>query len=129
MKASRDLKPLFIKPEQIPDGGIVVVMSEAERRDMSATTDEQDFQWIVTFKEGWRLRLNQPNLHRVIELCGDETDHWPGKRIGLVVDEFTGRDGETKRYVKIVPAAGITLKRKSSPPPEEAPEDDEIPFD
>jgi hypothetical protein len=127
MKASKDLKPLFIRAEEIPDGGIVLVIAEAERRDMSVTTGEQDFQWLLTFKEGWRLRLNQVNLHRVIELCGDETDHWPGKRLGLVVDEFTARDGTTKNFVKVVPAPGIVLKRK--PQQKETSEDDEIPFD
>jgi hypothetical protein len=112
MKASRDLKPLFIRKEEIPDGGVIVTIAQAERRDMSTVVDEQDFQWLLTFREGWRLRLNQPNLHKIIELCGDETELWPGKRLGLRLAEFKTKEGGTNDYIKIVPAPEIALKRK-----------------
>jgi hypothetical protein len=123
MKASRDLKPLFIRKEEIPDGGIIVVIAYAERKDMSVTAGEQDFQWLLTFKEGWRLRLNPINLRHMIELCGDETDHWPGKRIGLILAEFQTKEGTTKQYIKVVPAPGVTLKRKLV---KETPEPDQV---
>jgi hypothetical protein len=102
MKPSADLKPQFIKKDNVPRHGMIVTVASIERRDMSRNLVEEDFKWILTFKEGWRLQLNQTNLRTVIELLGDSEDgeDWPGKRLGLIVDpEIVFKDnttGETK---------------------------------
>jgi hypothetical protein len=123
MKASDDLKPQFIRKDDIKDGGIIVTVSDAERRDMSRNVATHDYKWILTFSEGWRLQLNDTNLRRVIDLLGDEADDWPGQRLGLIHDpEITFHD-EVIGGIRVVPATDIKRKKGQEP------QDDEgIPF-
>jgi len=141
MDASRDLRPLFIRKDEIPPRGVIVTVSKAERKDNSRTTDEADFQWLLTFREGWLLWLNPKtgNLRKMIELCGNETDDWVGKRIGLRLKEFENREGGTSSFIEVCAAAEVALKRKPPAklkPLEQSPEDEippdngeEIPFE
>ena len=69
-------------------------------------------------------------LGRVADICGDDSDEWPGKRIELYPDEDA--DGRQDRRLHPHPTAGQrelpAKKPAASAVPAAADMDDEIPF-
>jgi hypothetical protein len=121
MNASNDLPPQFLKKSDLGKDGIVLTIKSSERKNVSRNYDESDYRYILTFKEGYRFQLNFSNLRTVIDLCGEETDGWPGQRLGFYYDSTIKFEGEKVGGIRVISAPEIKPTGKPLQEPDEIP--------
>jgi hypothetical protein len=100
----------YLKKDHLPDGGGRFKITDIDEVDKSIVAGEHDWRIRLTLDDRFWFEVHGPNLDSAIEILGDDFADWFGKSLGFVLDTFTGRDGEEKTYIKIVPAPEITLK-------------------
>ena len=130
-KPSDYLKIRYLKQDNIPENGGVFTITDFDEVDESDRAGRNDERIRLTFDERWWFELKGGNLGRVVEMLGDDFADWQGKQLGLCLAEFTTRDGETKDYIKVIPASEITrrpIKRQPASPRKTKDDDDERPF-
>jgi|SoiMethySBSTD1v2_1073268.scaffolds.fasta_scaffold225255_3 hypothetical protein len=93
------------------------------------SSDGKEQKKIVLYFLGAKktLPLNATNFDSAAEICGDDTDNWPGHKIELYPSR-TQMAGKTVDCIRIrAPQSG--LKQKSAPSLAPIEDDDETPFD
>jgi hypothetical protein len=83
---------------------------------------------VLSFAETKKtLPLNKTNFNAVADVCGDETDDWPGKKIE-VYPTTTQMDGKTVGCIRVRSPAQRELPTPPTPKPGDDELDDDIPF-
>jgi hypothetical protein len=100
----------YLRAEDLPENGyssltIIAVQEEEMQLDPKKTATKK---WVIYFEDLEKgLVLNKTNAVTIAKLYGEETSHWTGDRVGLVVREveFSG---------KVVPAIRVVPPRKEA---------------
>jgi hypothetical protein len=56
---------------------------------------------VITFTDGKRLSVNVTNVNTLIELFGEDSTDWVGKRVELYVGPLRNQDGGESDGVKV----------------------------
>lgn len=114
MKRSEAFPSNYLKAADIPEEGRVFTVKTVEEEEFKNDGETQN-KVIVYFRESEKgLVLNKTNGNTMFDLCGEDTDEWPGKRVKLVtgVTTYQGRTVDCIRVsTKPVPP------KKVAPPP------------
>ena len=106
-KPSDYQKLRYLKKDNVPNGGSVFTITDFDEVDKSTKANQPDWRIRLTFDERWWFELHSGNLDTAINLLGNDFQNWPGGQLGLVIAQFTTKDGEEREYMKIVPAPEI----------------------
>lgn len=128
MKRDEAFPSKYLKAADIPEEGRVFTIKDVEEEDFKqdGITETKVLLYFRECEKG--LILNKTNGNTVFDLCGEDTDDWPGKKIKLItgVTTFNGKTVDCIR-VSTKPVAA----RKAAPVPvasEADDEDDGVPF-
>lgn len=124
------LQSKYLKKEDLQRPVLWAVAAIRKEPVKDPKTGDSEEKWIIYFEEDDRgLVLNKTNIHKLGELCGDDTDSWIGHKVVLYNDptvSFGGKSGGIR----------IRAPKVTVPPPKPAPVqsenpaafDDDIPY-
>lgn len=82
MNVSKMFPSKYAKAHDLPDSGVVVVMSHVKSEKMGQPPQDN---WVLYFERATKgMVLNRTNAMTIASLYGGETDGWKGKRIRLL---------------------------------------------
>lgn len=99
-----DVYTLYLKPWHLPSAGIDVTITSAHIADLHPRPGSEETKpgIVLSFKGATRkLVLNGGNAGRMVDLGGDDPDHWMGLVIRLKPAPLT----KTKQTIIIEPAS------------------------
>lgn len=127
MKLSEAFPSNFLKADDLQGKSVTVTISDVQLEDIGKGHEMQS-KVVLSFKgKEKKFVCNKTNAKTIAKLHGDDTDDWIGKSIIIEPREveFQG-DMVWAIRVSLKKPAGAT--KAPEPEPENAPEDDEIPF-
>ena len=130
MKKNDVFKSKYLKCEDLNGKAITVSIERAPLETLKNPEGKEQSKIVLYFARAKKaLPLNLTNFEACAEICGDDTDDWPGKKIELYPAK-TQMGGKTVDCIRIrAPAQGELPKPKPTAKPPLADEiDDEIPF-
>lgn len=124
----------YLRAADIPDEGRVFTIKDVEEEDFK-NDGETETKIIVYFRESEKgLILNKTNGNTFFDLCGEDTDDWPGKKVRLL-SSITTFQGKPTPCIRVSTKAVATKKAAPAAVPvitqndvEAAEGDDDIPF-
>ncbi len=125
MKASDIFTGKSLKAEDIIGKEPIVTIESVERKKF----DDGEKAIIHFVGKEKALACNRTNWNSIVDITGEEdSDDWTGKRIKLVVARVDFQ-GKRVNAIRIDPAGPATkTTRAPEPPPDQAPDEDDIPF-
>jgi hypothetical protein len=136
MKRHEVFPSKYLKAVDLNGKAICVTIEKAPLEILKNPEGKQEAKTVLHFVKGTKmLPLNQVNWDSVAEICGDDTEEWPGKGIELY-PWTTEVKGKTTPCIRVrapeqreLPTANPKKAVKKPEPPSLSYEmDDEVPF-
>ena len=111
----------YLKAADLLGKRVTVTIASAPFETLKSPDGKEQGKTVLHFAGGKKcFPLNLTNWQSCAEICGDDTDDWPGNKIVLVPTK-TEMAGKQVACIRIEPPAQRELLKKAPPPP---PDDD-----
>jgi hypothetical protein len=131
----------YLKAPDLKGKAVVVTIASAPIETLKTPNGTEERKTVLYFSNGAKkvLPLNRTNWDAVADICGENSDDWPGEKIELYPTKTELR-GETVACIRVRrPAQGdiVAATKKTAapaatkgkrPPGDDSDIDDEIPF-
>jgi hypothetical protein len=130
MKRSDVFPSKWLRNEDLDGKPLVVTIQSAEMQELKSQDGKTQSKMVVSFKELPKsLALNLTNWDSISEICGDDSDSWPGGQIELF-PAMTTMGNKRVACVRVRQPAQATTPPSQAPTRRPAPAvTEEVPFD
>ena len=124
MKRSDIFPSKYLKCDDLQGKPINVIIERAPLETLKSPDGKEQNKTVLYFRGAKKaLPLNITNWDACAEICGEDTDDWPGHQIELHPAK-TQMAGKTVDCIRIRPPAQRELPKQKPPAPEPPPTDD-----
>jgi hypothetical protein len=128
MKRDQVFPSKYLKCADLKGKPMTVTITAATLETFKNSKGEEQQKIVLSFAETKKgLPLNMTNFDATVDVCGEDTDDWPGKKIELYPTK-TQMGGKTVECIRVRSPAQRELPAPPKPEPLAEELDDEVPF-